>query len=299
MPSNSSKPNSNSKSPSSPAAKSSAELNDYTQSILFPLLWGTFGVIVQSLLCYRGHAGTMWLAIPALASTVLLIFGGITLQHAKALSRSSGNESQSRRSREPYINKTTGQVSLFVGAFVGLLAGVYFAFWTIGAALLIFVTCSISNRLVILRDFLIAILAGALFLGTATAFGKIAWGGYPAAFAFFFFLAWRTVLGIETWEADVKSQRRTLPALFGPGVALAVAGILFFIFGVITTWPFLNDLYRTSYFWIVAIGVDLPLLWMWGRLRNKDRTFSAPALARFNRWTKWLIFIFLIALLFA
>ncbi len=182
---------------------------------------------------------------------------------------------------------------------MGFAAGVPFGLWALGAALLLLLSNALSQRLAFVYDLVIAVLAGSVFLGTATAFRGILLGGYPAAFAFFFFLAWSATLAVETWKDDLQNRRLTLATLIGPRAALVISGILFFIFGIITTWPFLNEFYSSTYFWVIVIGVDLPLLWMWGKLRGRDKQLSEPAIVKFNRRARWLSFAVLLALLFA
>ena len=281
MPLNFLKPDSNSRSLSQPAAESSGESDPRTQPQFLPLLWGVLGIIIQARFCYQADAFLLSSGIIALISTLTLIFGGVALCRKKA------------------EGTNTNRAIVLAGGIIGFLAGVPFGLWTLGAALLILLMSLIPHRFGIVADFIVAVLAGSLFLGAATAFGRISTAGYPSAFVFFFFLAWGTTIAIGTWKVDTTSNRLTLATLLGPRAALATAGILFFIFGIITTWPFLNGFYKSVYFWVIVIGVDIPLLWLWGRIRGRDKQLSDFALARFNRWIRWLTFVFLIALLLA
>lgn len=250
-----------------------------------PLLWTALGVFVQSRLCYGAGLDVSWHAIVPFVSALALVFGGMSLRREKTAS----SEADSR----------LGRILLLGGAVVGFVAGVPFGLWTLWAAALLFFSNALSERLSFVYDLVIAVLAASVFLGTATALGGVLLGGYPAAFTFFFFLAWSASLAVETWKDDLQSHRLTLATFVGPHAALVISGILFFIFGIITTWPFLNEFYSSTYFWIIVVGVDLPLLWMWGKLRGRDKQLSEPAIMKFNRRTRWLTFVVLLALLFA
>jgi len=287
VPSNSSGPAYNSKFPSSPAAESPAERDSRTHPPFVTLLRCVLAVAVQTRLCFRDGTNPFWPGLIALVSVLAIAFGGMSLWRGTA---PVGGAKPGAK---------TGHAVLLVGGVLGFVVSVPFGVWTLSAAVLLLLITLVDSRPGLLTDFVVAILASALFLGTATAFGRIAQGGYPAALAFFFFLAWGATIGIESWKTDASHHRVTFATLMGPRMALAVAGIFFFIFGIITTWPFLNGLYGPLYFWIVAIGADLPLLWMWGKLRGRDRELSEVAVARFNRLARWLTFIVLIGLFLA
>ena len=295
MPLNSSELASNSKSLSSPAAESVHERDPRSHPPFLTLLWGVLAVAVQSHLCYRDGINPLWPGLVALVSILAIAIGGMSLWRDTAPSGAAGSDPA--RGSKP--GAKIGHAVILAGGLLGFAAGVPFGVWTLSAAVLVLLLTLTHNRPALLTDFVAAVLASALFLGTATAFGRTILGGYPAALAFFFFLAWGTTIGVETWKTDASDRRVTLATLLGPRMALAVAGIFFFIFGIITTWPFLNGLYGPFYFWIVAIGVDLPLLWMWGKLRGRDKELSHFAIVRFNRRARWLTFIVLVGLLLA
>lgn len=286
MLSNSSERGSSSKSPSSHAPESQS--NFHLPIWLLPVLWGVMGVVVQTRLCFHSTPVEILPAIVALISSVTLIFGGMMLFRFRAASESPKSESAK-----------SGYILLLIGGVVGFFGGVLLGLWTLATALFIWFYCSIPQRLTLLQHLLLALLTASLFLGTALAFDRFSLAAYPAAFAFFFFLAWQTTRAVETNRVDAKNGRVTVATLLGPRATLAIGGVLFFLFGIITTWPFLNGLYSKVYFWIVILVVDFPLLWMWGKLRGRDKELSTTAIARFNHMDRWLIFIVLIALLFA
>jgi len=285
MPSNSSESDSNLRFPSDRQVEPSHAGDPRTRPLGLPLLWGALGVLVQIRLCYWAGRDVSWQAIIPLVSGLTLILGGMALRREKIVP--SGTSPR------------YGRILLLGGAVVGFAAGVPFGLWALGAALLLLFSNALSQRLAFIHDLVIAILAASVFLGTATALNGILLGGYPAAFAFFFFLAWSATLAVETCKDDLQNRRLTLATLVGPRAALVTSGILFFIFGIITTWPFLRESYSSTYFWFIAIGVDLPLLWMWGKLRGRDKQLSESAIVKFNQRARWLTFVILLALLFA
>ena len=292
MHSNSSKHDSNSKSPSSLAPETST--NHHIPIWLLPVLWGVMGVAAQTRLCLHANPAPIWPAIPALISSVLLIFAGIMLFRFKAASEiHENNPTQSKGATSLYM-------LLLIGGVVGFAGGFLLGLWTLATALVILLYCSIPQRFAILHHLLLALLTASLFFGSALALNKFSYACYPAAFAFFFFLAWQTTRAVETCSADVKNRYVTIATLFGPRPTLAIGGILFFLFGIITTWPFLmREFYSPIYFWIVILAVDFPMLWMWGKLRGRNKELSIAAIAKFNRLARWLIGVVLIALLFA
>jgi 4-hydroxybenzoate polyprenyltransferase len=250
-------------------------------------------VAAQARLCYHNASPEIWLVIPVLVSSVALILGGIRLFQLTAASEAQEGESAKDKTA------TMNYILLVIGGVVGFFGGIQLGLWTLATALIVWLYSSISQRFAVIHQLLLAILTASLFLGTGLALDQFTYAAYPAAFAFFFFLAWQTTRDVETARLDAKNKRITIPTLFGLRPALAIGGILFFLFGIITTWPFLNGLYSKIYFWIVILAIDFPMLWLWGKLRGRDKELSAIAIARYNRVARWLVFIFLIALLFA
>ena len=72
------------------------------------------------------------------------------------------------------------------------------------------------------------------------------------------------------------------------------AGV-FFLFGVVSFWPWLGMLYSDAYFWLLSLGVIIPLVFFWGRLRQPRSEGSLQALIRFNRVSPIIVCILMIA----
>jgi len=132
------------------------------------------------------------------------------------------------------------------------------------------------------------VLIGLLFLNAASLLGHTSSGGFPAAFGVLL-----TFILLATRELELRTP---LPedANVDPHVhilhrkALAWISIVFFVFGVISFWPWLGKLYGDAYFWTLIAVVLAPLLYLWGRLRQPRHQNSLTALHRFNRLVPYL-----------
>jgi hypothetical protein len=140
------------------------------------------------------------------------------------------------------------------------------------------------------------VLIGLLFLNTASLLGHVGSGGFPAAFG-----ALLTFILLATRELELRTP---LPedVNVDPHIhiihrkALAWISIVFFVFGVISFWPWLGKLYGNAYFWTLIAGVLAPLLYLWGRLRQPRHQNSLTALHRFNRLVPYLGLVLLLAI---
>ena len=141
-----------------------------------------------------------------------------------------------------------------------------------------------------------ALLFGLLFIDTAILLGHAAYGGFPAAMA---------ALLCFIVHATREIERRTqVPAGSDadPHVhiihhkALAWISVAFFLFGVVSFWPWLGKVYNLAYFWVMGVGVLVPVLYLWGRLRQPRRQNSYLALLRFNRLIPYFGLVLLVAI---
>ena len=141
-----------------------------------------------------------------------------------------------------------------------------------------------------------SLLMGLLFLVVAAIHGNIAVGGFPAVLAALltFILLTTRELESRTPVPDESSADPHVHLLHHR--ALAWLSVVFFLFGVVAFWPWLGKLYGDTYFWVMALGVLMPLLYLWGRLRQPRRQNSYVALLRFNRLIPYLGFVLLIAI---
>jgi hypothetical protein len=141
-----------------------------------------------------------------------------------------------------------------------------------------------------------ALLMGSLFLVSSAILGGMAWGGFPAVLA-----ALLTFIVLTTRELEFRTP---VPddTSSDPHVhlihrrALAWLSVAFFMFGVVAFWPWLGKIYGNAYFWVMAIGVLVPILYLWGRLRQPRRQNSYIALLRFNRIIPYFGLVLLVAI---
>lgn len=152
-----------------------------------------------------------------------------------------------------------------------------------------------SNRLV-------RLIAGPLLLGlppllTAIAMGNPGAGGYPAVLAVLLGYVVLTTRDLEHRAQAASDGRQDFPVHTSFHGTLAWVSTVFFFFGVVTLWPWLGQIYGGGYFWILVIGVFMPTLYLWGRLRQPRRPNSLAALIRFNRTLPYIGLVLLLAIL--
>lgn len=142
------------------------------------------------------------------------------------------------------------------------------------------------------------LLFGLLILDTALLLGNLAGGGYPSVYALLlvFIILVTRELERRTPISDNSDEDPHVHILHRK--AMAWLSIVFFLFGVIGFWPWLGKIYSDTYFWILVAGVLVPLLYLWGRLRQPRRQNSYVALQRFNRIVPYLGLILLVAIAF-
>jgi len=141
------------------------------------------------------------------------------------------------------------------------------------------------------------VLLSSPFLLTAVMLSDFRTGLFPAVLMAM--LSW-----VSLWirDLEVTISKRTPDAdmrihlIYGK--TLAWISTLLFIFGVISLWPWLGELYGQRYFWILVIGVLSPILFFWGRLRQPRTDDSKTALHRLCRILPYTGVILLLAFLF-
>jgi hypothetical protein len=144
---------------------------------------------------------------------------------------------------------------------------------------------------------LIPILFGLVCLGTAAILGQLAAGGFPAVLAIFLSLVLHATRRIEQ-ELTVPSSTDDHPEVHRiHRGTLARISVVFFLFGVVCLWPWLGKMYGNGYFWIMALGVLVPIMLYWGRLRQPRSETSYEALVRFNRLAPYLAMVLGVALI--
>jgi hypothetical protein len=208
-----------------------------------------------------------------------------------------GQMAESARPSSQVISYGLLAVSFGLAAF-GLSqqsgAGMEWSVTIIPYLLILVYQAGIANRRTALL-WVAPMLFGFLFLATGALLGNLAIGGFPAALAalltFIVHATHELELRTEVPEADSDPHVHLLHRR-----TLAWISIVFFLFGVISFWPWLGKMYGDAYFWVMAIGVLTPLLYLWGRLRQPRRQNSYVALLRFNRLIPYVALVLLVAI---
>lgn len=150
----------------------------------------------------------------------------------------------------------------------------------------------------VFRNFVVLpLLFGCVPLLTAAILGKPTVGGFPAALALLYAVVLSMTRQIEQGTAVPETADDHPPVHHVHRLALARISIVFFVFGVVSLWPWLGKLYGAGYFWVLLIGVLLPATLYWGRLRQPRDESSYEALVRFNRLSPYLGGMLLLAFL--
>jgi len=139
------------------------------------------------------------------------------------------------------------------------------------------------------------LILGAPFVVTAVAMGRPQSGGFPAVLAILFSAV---AFSTRTLEArlladSVEEDPASHPAYHR---TLAVVSTLLFFFGVVALWPWLGKLYGDRYLWVLVVGLLVPLLFFWGRLRQPRGEHPMSALVRFNRLVPYIGIVLLLAI---
>lgn len=149
------------------------------------------------------------------------------------------------------------------------------------------------------KHVLIPIAFGAIFLFTAAALGMPSLGAFPAIIGALFVAVIRATLDIEEDIFENHADSDHLEVEHHYRHRLAITAVIFFLFGTVSLWPWLGEIYSKTYFWILLFGVLLPLAFFWGRIRQPKMEGARTALIRFNRIAPILGLIHVIAFIAA
>ncbi len=133
------------------------------------------------------------------------------------------------------------------------------------------------------KHVLAPLMFGSIFLFMAGALGAPGLGAFPAAIGALFVAVIRSTLDIEEDIFENHADSSELEVEHHYRYRLAVAAVIFFLFGTVSLWPWLGEIYSRSYFWLMLLGVLIPLAYFWGRIRQPKIEGAKTALIRFNR----------------
>lgn len=134
-----------------------------------------------------------------------------------------------------------------------------------------------------LKHIMVPLLFGSVFFFAAGALGVPSIGGFPAVIGILFVAVLRATLDIEEDVLENHADSDKLAVEHHYRHRLAITAVIFFLFGTVSLWPWLGEMYGKGYFWIMLFGVLLPLAFFWGRIRQPKLEGARTALIRFNR----------------
>lgn len=134
-----------------------------------------------------------------------------------------------------------------------------------------------------LKHVLVPLLVGSIFLFVSSALGTPKVGAFPAVIGALFVAVLRATLDIEEDVLRNHGGSDRVAVEHHYRHRLAVTAVIFFLFGTVSLWPWLGEMYGAGYFWIMLFGVLLPLAFFWGRIRQPKLEGARVALIRFNR----------------
>jgi hypothetical protein len=184
-----------------------------------------------------------------------------------------------------------GEIAIFAGDF-GMTSHWLFTL----SCFILFVYFKFVNPSQLTRDILTSLLFSALFLGIASVLGHPGAGGFPAAMSGCFAYVLLVTMRLEQRLAALPAGTNIHDVLYHFRDVLSWTSMVFFLFGVITLWPWLGLIYGDGYFWILIIGVLAPLTYLWGKLRQAHHEIAQRGLIRFNRLSPYVALILLVAL---
>ena len=187
-----------------------------------------------------------------------------------------------------------------VVACVGVFFQQDFSFWSLLYCLLMpvlaLVHAGLPNNATAAKHVLLPLLFGSIFTFSAAALGSPAPGAFPAVIVALFVAVVRATLDIEADIFENHADKKHLEVEHHYRNRLAVTAVVFFLFGTVSLWPWLGELYSQAYFYMVLFGVLIPLAFFWGRIRQPKLEGARTALIRFNRIAPILGIIYVLAL---
>ncbi len=170
--------------------------------------------------------------------------------------------------QRPLIADSYNLRSIFRFSIVMLIIGIIFSAFispftliiAFVASILLFCYSKYCKRMLLLGNFVIAFLAGLLFIYGALIADNIVAGIFPAILAFLITFGREITKDIEDYEGDKESGMHTLPIVVGKQKAFIIAAMTFLILIGLSFVPYFMGIYNRWYFFIIVFGVDIVLL---------------------------------------
>jgi hypothetical protein len=262
----------------------------------FLILIVSASVVTAAVASLRAGSDAMLPGIAALTVTLLGAFGRLKLNSAASAGEQATAPTGSS-SMQGYLMIGAGFV-IAIGTLVATGAG-WLEWVAVASPFLVLAFCRYGFRPTSIAPLIvIPLLFGFIFLDTAILMGEAAAGGYPAVFTTFLVLVGLTTRRLEARYRDGEAAKHETLNHPVHRSTLALLSTVFFLFGVITLWPWLGKLYGVGYLWILVLGVLGPLLFLWGRMKQPGTDSPLPALVRFNRLLPYIGLVLMVAILF-
>ena len=133
------------------------------------------------------------------------------------------------------------------------------------------------KRQPVIGNLTVSFMLGLAFIYVGSAFGNIKATLVMASLAFGFTLIREIVKDLEDMEGDARDGAHTLPLVWGEANTLALVLFLMSGFMLLDLLPALFSVYNYVYFWIVMLGINVPLalaaytLWSQPNQKNYSR----------------------------
>ena len=183
-----------------------------------------------------------------------------------------------------------------VGVFLGQSVGVWNILFCLLMPVLTIIHARMSPNNATARHIVLPVLFGSIFMFSAAALGNVEAGAFPAIIGALFVAVVRATLDIEEDFFENHADKKHFEVENHYRNRLAVTAVIFFLFGTISLWPWLGEIYSPAYFYLLLFGVLIPLAFFWGRIRQPKIEGAKNALICFNRIAPILGIIYIVAL---
>ncbi len=231
--------------------------------------------LVPIVLAYRSETPPSMMSAVVTAVAAILVFTGWRLSFAQA-----GDEP---RSKKWLLLVGAGALGACASLFLQQSFNAVNFLWALLLPTLVIMNQAMLRNSSLCRHVMIPLMFGAIFMFTAGSLGVPTLGAFPAVIGALFIAVVRATIEIEEdlFENHADSKHMEVEQHYRH--RLAITAVIFFLFGTVSLWPWLGDMYGKGYFWLLLVGVLLPLAFFWGRIRQPKLEGAKTALIRFNR----------------
>jgi geranylgeranylglycerol-phosphate geranylgeranyltransferase len=231
----------------------------------------TGAVLVGALSSGRGPGEPVWLAclVAGLITAGGNVINDVYDLEIDRINKPSRTLPSGRADRRPAA--ILGATLLLCGVIISPALGWRGFLIALAVALLLVAYSARLKGTILWGNLAVSAAAGLAFVYGGIAARRVAPALIPAGFAFLFHLGREILKDAQDVAGDRAEGARTLPAAAGVGEALGWAGLFFILLIAASPVPFLAGWYSLVYLIMVALAVDLPLIWVmisWRRDRS-------------------------------